>query len=364
MVLKGLIIIHKKNLIHRDIKGANILISGDGFAKIGDFGVGVQLQEDFRKSKKGSPYWMSPQVVNNENYGIGTDIWSLGITCLELFNGEPPNSCLKPCEVMEKIGKCIIDYDELFKDKNMSESFKNFVKKCLVIDEQKRAKAKDLIKDEFIVKYSKDNKILEELYKKHINDLEEYRKEVEEYEQEMKMKQKKEYENQMLLQKQKEKQNMSIEYNDIQNNEENDINNNANNKDDDNDAEILFNESINSLFFKDTNDKNKNDEESENNHAQKNLFLSKLDDYVETTVFAEFIKEESKIKEKFKKDMDNHKHFNEEIIETLKKAASIHDLKSLEDYLVDLFEEFKDKAYKYFPRKSDVNKNLRDSDSN
>ena len=265
MVLKGLIIIHKKNLMHRDIKGANILISGDGFAKIGDFGVGVQLQEDFRKSKKGSPYWMSPQVVNNEKYGIGTDIWSLGITCLELFNGEPPNSCLKPCEVMEKIGKCLIDYDELFKDKNMSESFKNFVKKCLVIDEQKRAKAKDLIKDEFIVKYSKDNKILEELYKKHINDLEEYRKEVEEYEQEMKMKQKKEYENQMLLQKQKEKQNMSIEYNDIQNNKEEinyDINNNANNKDDDNDAEILFNESINSLFFKDTNDKNKNDEDN------------------------------------------------------------------------------------------------------
>ena len=82
---------------------------------------------------------------------------------------------------------------------------------------------------------------------------------------------------------------------------------------------------------------NKNNEESENSHAQKNLFLSKLDDYVETTVFAEFIKEESKIKEKFKKDIDNHKHFNEEIIETLKKAASIHDLKSLEDYLVDLF---------------------------
>ena len=104
---------------------------------------------------------------------------------------------------------------------------------------------------------------------------------------------------------------------------------------------------------------NKNDEESENIQNQKNLFLSKLDDYVETTVFAEFIKEESKIKEKFKKDMDNHKHFNEEIIETLKKAASIQDLKSLEDYLVDLFEEFKDKAYKYFPRKSDVNKNLR-----
>ena len=90
MVLKGLILIHEKNLIHRDVKGANILLSGNGFAKLADFGVGVQLHDDFRKSKKGSPYWMSPQVVKNENYGIGTDIWSLGVTCLELYNGEPP----------------------------------------------------------------------------------------------------------------------------------------------------------------------------------------------------------------------------------------------------------------------------------
>ena len=266
MVLNGLIIIHEKNLIHRDVKGANILLSGNGFAKIGDFGVGVKLQEDFRKSKKGSPYWMSPQVAKNEKYGIGTDIWSLGVTCLELYNGEPPNSYLKPGEVMEKIGKCKIDYDELFKEKNMSEYFKNFVKKCLVIDEKKRAKAKDLIKDEFIVKYAKDNKILEELYKKHINDLDEYRKEVEEYEQEMKMKQKKDYEKQMILQKQKEKQNMSIECYDIQDNKEEincQGNNNKNNNDIINDEELLFNKSINSLFFKDTDDKNKLNDESQ-----------------------------------------------------------------------------------------------------
>ena len=275
MVLKGLIIIHEKNLIHRDVKGANILLSGDGVAKIGDFGVGVQLQQDFRKSKKGSPYWMSPQVVKNEKYGIGTDIWSLGITCLELYNGEPPNSCLKPGEVMEKIGKCIINFDELFKEKKMSESFKNFVKKCLVIEEKKRAKAKDLIKDEFIVKYSKDNKILEELYKKHINDLDEYRKEVEEYEQEMKIKQRKEYEKQKILQKQKEQQNMSIECDAIQiqdNKEEINCDNNNNNNDKVNDEEILFNESINSLFFKDTDDKNKLNEESQKiNKEQINL---------------------------------------------------------------------------------------------
>ena len=262
MVLQGLIVIHSKNLIHRDVKGANILLTGNGFAKIGDFGVGVQLQEDFRKSKKGSPYWMSPQVVNNENYSIGTDIWSLGITCLELFNGEPPNSALKPGEVMEKIGKCIIDFNELFKNKNMSNTFKNFVRRCLVIEENKRAKAEELINDEFIVKYSKDNKLLEELYHKHIKDLDDYRKEVEEYELEIKMKQKKEYENQMLIQQQKEKQNMSIEcsYSQVLQDEvKNDDNNNIC-KDNNDEEEILFNKSINSLFFKDSTEKNNDSE--------------------------------------------------------------------------------------------------------
>ena len=85
-VLQGLIVIHSMNLIHRDIKGANILLSEDGYAKLGDFGVGIQLNGglDHRNSKKGSPYWMSPQVVKNNNYDMKTDIWSLGITCAEL----------------------------------------------------------------------------------------------------------------------------------------------------------------------------------------------------------------------------------------------------------------------------------------
>ena len=265
MVLKGLILIHEKNLIHRDVKGANILLSGDGFAKLGDFGVGVQLHDDFRKSKKGSPYWMSPQVVNNECYGIGTDIWSLGVTCLELYNGEPPNSCLKPYEVMEKIGKCEINFDELFGEnkKHMSESFINFVKKCLVIDEKKRGKAKDLINDEFIVKYAKDNKILEELYKKHIKELDEYRKEVEEYEQEMKAKQKKEYEKRLILQKQKEQQNLSIEcdlVSQINNNKEEMNKDNNNNNEKSVEDEIIFNKSINSLFFGNLNENEKNND--------------------------------------------------------------------------------------------------------
>ena len=104
---------------------------------------------------------------------------------------------------------------------------------------------------------------------------------------------------------------------------------------------------------------NRNNEDSEEDKNRKNLFLAKFDDYVETTIFNEFIKEETKLNEKFKKDIDAYKHFNDEIIETLKKAASIQDLKNLEDYIVDLFDEFKDKTYKLYPRKSDVHKNLK-----
>ena len=263
MVLQGLIIMHSKNLIHRDIKGANILISEDGFAKIGDFGVGVKLKENLRKSKKGSPYWMSPQVVLNQEYGIGTDIWSLGITCLELINGEPPNSCLKPLEVMEKIGKCKVNFEELFGEKNnLSEDFKNFVQKCLVVEEKKRASAKELLKHNFIKK-AKDNKLLSILYKNHINDLEDYRKEVEEYERELKMKNKKEREKQILIQHQKEIQNMSIECDSDENQNLNNIIKNINNKDN----ELSQNKSINSLslnniIIKD-NDKNNDEKDIE-----------------------------------------------------------------------------------------------------
>ena len=188
MVLKGLIIIHGKNLIHRDIKGANILLSGEGYAKIGDFGVGAELKEKFRASKKGSPYWMSPQVINREKYDYKTDIWSLGITCIELLQGEPPNSELSPENVMQKIGNKLFKFEDFFGgDKNKySIEFINFISKCLEINPLKRINAKDLIKHPFILKYAKDNKYLKNLLKKHKNDIEIFRKEVEELENQMK----------------------------------------------------------------------------------------------------------------------------------------------------------------------------------
>ena len=176
MVLKGLDYIHKKNLIHRDIKGANILINSQGIAKIADFGVGVQLINEInRKSKKGSPYWMSPQVALNADYNEKTDIWSLGITCVEMVAGEPPNSQLKPRFAMEKIGKDPPSADKLLKGGNYSNEFKDFVKKCLEVNQYKRPNARELLKHNFITKFNKGKDFIKNLVKKHIKNVEQFR---------------------------------------------------------------------------------------------------------------------------------------------------------------------------------------------
>jgi serine/threonine protein kinase len=176
MVLKGLVNLHKKNLIHRDIKGSNILLSENGNAKIADFGVGVHLiNEKNRNSKKGSPYWMSPQVALNLDYDTKTDIWSLGITSIEMIEGEPPNSELKPRFAIEKIGKSPPIASDLIDSNFHTEEFIDFVKKCLEINPNKRPSAKELLKHSFIINFSKGKNFIRDLIKKHLKDVENYR---------------------------------------------------------------------------------------------------------------------------------------------------------------------------------------------
>ena len=89
MVLNGLNFIHEKRKIHRDIKAGNILLNLEGDAKMADFGVSAQLTHSFSKknSKIGTPYWMSPEVISQNHYNNKCDIWSLGITCIEMAEG-------------------------------------------------------------------------------------------------------------------------------------------------------------------------------------------------------------------------------------------------------------------------------------
>ena len=92
--LKGLEYLHDTRKIHRDIKAGNILLDKHGNAKLADFGVSAQLIETYSKkiTTCGTPHWMSPEVLLKSEYNKKTDIWSLGITAIEMAEGDPPYS--------------------------------------------------------------------------------------------------------------------------------------------------------------------------------------------------------------------------------------------------------------------------------
>jgi serine/threonine protein kinase len=176
MVLKGLIFLHDQKKIHRDIKAGNILLSKKGFAKLGDFGVSAELMHSFSKkvSKIGTPYWMSPEVISQNKYDCKCDIWSLGITCIELAEGEPPYSDIRTFLVMKKIinnPPTGLSNPELW-----SEDFNDFVRECLTFEPEKRPSAKMLINHSFIVKNDKGNEFVEKMVSDNIEKIYKFRK--------------------------------------------------------------------------------------------------------------------------------------------------------------------------------------------
>ncbi|XP_038141043.1 mitogen-activated protein kinase kinase kinase kinase 5 isoform X5 [Cyprinodon tularosa] len=153
--LQGLGYLHMKGKMHRDIKGANILLTDNGDVKLADFGVAAKITATIAKRKSfiGTPYWMAPEVAaveKNGGYNQLCDIWAVGITSIELAELQPPMFDLHPMRALFLMSKSSFQPPKL-KDKNKwSAAFHNFVKVSLTKNPKKRPTAEKLLLHVFV----------------------------------------------------------------------------------------------------------------------------------------------------------------------------------------------------------------------
>ncbi|CAB1104688.1 unnamed protein product [Ectocarpus sp. CCAP 1310/34] len=150
-ILKALVYLHSERKIHRDVKAGNILVASDGSVRLADFGESVQLTHSIAKRQTfaGSPYWMAPEVIMaQDTYNSKADIWSLGVTAIEMIKGRPPYSDMHPMKAV----LCIPNNPPptLGKEGHYSKHFHTFLEQCFQRDPNLRPSAQELLKHPFM----------------------------------------------------------------------------------------------------------------------------------------------------------------------------------------------------------------------
>ncbi|KAL4327355.1 hypothetical protein HN51_034574 [Arachis hypogaea] len=147
-VLEGLVYLHEQGVIHRDIKGANILTTKEGLVKLADFGVATKLTEaDVNThSVVGTPYWMAPEVIEMSGVCAASDIWSVGCTVIELLTCVPPYYDLQPMPALFRI---VQDEHPPIPD-SLSPDITDFLHQCFKKDARQRPDAKTLLSHPWI----------------------------------------------------------------------------------------------------------------------------------------------------------------------------------------------------------------------
>ncbi|XP_045066258.1 mitogen-activated protein kinase kinase kinase 3-like [Coregonus clupeaformis] len=150
-ILQGVFYLHSNMIVHRDIKGANILRDSTGNIKLGDFGASKRIQTICMsgtgiKSVTGTPYWMSPEVINGEGYGRKADVWSVACTVVEMLTQKPPWA---EYEAMAAIFKIATQPTKPLLPEGVSEAARDFVRQVFV-EEKWRPTAENLLSHPFV----------------------------------------------------------------------------------------------------------------------------------------------------------------------------------------------------------------------
>ncbi|EAR93201.3 plant dual-specificity MAP kinase kinase family domain protein (macronuclear) [Tetrahymena thermophila SB210] len=153
--LMGLKYLHKNNRLHKNIKSSNIMLQSDGIVKLCDFSTSKKLTEILSQCRNYS-YWQSPETIIDQHFNEKSDIWSIGITAIEMAKGEPPYFNLPP-----KKAQFLTVQEEPQIDSSFSPQFQEFLKMCLEKNPEERASVGDLLLSNFIQRAKKPQYLLE-----------------------------------------------------------------------------------------------------------------------------------------------------------------------------------------------------------